>query len=392
MTSTPTADVAARELDRSGQRVGGSNQPMSHAEYLALKRFPALDGLRAIAALMVVVFHNQGPDWLQGWIGVQIFFVISGYLITTLMLREEDRAGQISFRKFYARRIFRILPVYFLLLAVTLILQFWHGTLPKSPPGTELPLYLFFFNEFGQGGQYGQSWSLGIEQKFYLFWPLLAFSAILVQRRRRKFRGRVGLTLVLMAIMLAMVPLSMGGDPRGWTAHYFSILVGCLVAILMHNPRTYNLFKPLTRPWVACTAAAAFVAIHGTVHLWGAFIEKHHLAGNVPGFIAVPPPYVVLVGFLLLPALLADAFPQRLLSMRPFVFLGERSYSIYLVQLIAHEAVVAIYLLFGQNLGKTPVPFVAVSLMSIVMAHLCFLWVEKPMINVGKRFISSKLA
>ncbi|GAB3920696.1 acyltransferase [Kribbella albertanoniae] len=391
MTSTPIADVASRELADTTVRTGTSRQPMSHAEYLGLKRFPALDGLRAIAALMVVVFHNQGPDWLQGWIGVQIFFVISGFLITTLMLREEDRSGQISFKKFYARRIFRILPVYFVLLGVTLFLQFLHGTLPKGPPGTELPLYLFFFNEFGNGGQYGQSWSLGIEQKFYLFWPLLAFSAILVQRRR-KFRGRVGLTLVLMAIMLAMVPLSMGGDPRGWTAHYFSILVGCLVAILMHNRRTYAIFKPLTRPWVACTAAAAFVAIHGTVHLWGAFIEKHHLAGDVPGFIAVPPPYVVLVGFLLLPALLANAFPQRLLSARPFVFLGERSYSIYLVQLIAHEAVVAIYLLFGANLGKTPVPFVAVSLMSILMAHLCYRWVEQPMITVGKRFISTKLA
>ncbi|MET7280480.1 acyltransferase [Kribbella sp. NPDC005582] len=391
MSSTPTADVATSELDATEARTGASRQPLSHSEYLALKRFPALDGLRAIAALMVVVFHNQGPDWVQGWIGVQIFFVISGYLITTLMLREEERSGQISFKRFYARRIFRILPVYFVLLGVTLVVQFFHGTVTKSPPGSELPLYLVFFNEFGHGGAYGQSWSLGIEQKFYLFWPLLAFSAILVQRRA-KFGGRIGLTLALMAIMLVMVPLSMGGDPRGWTAHYFSILVGCLVAILMHNPKTYNLFKPLTRPWVACTAAAAFVAIHGTVHLWGAFIEKHHLAGNVPGFIAVPPPYVLLVGFLLLPALLANAFPQRLLSTRPFVFLGERSYSIYLVQLLAHEAVLGIYLLFGANLNKSPVPFVAVSLMSILMAHLCFLWVEKPMIAVGKRFISNKLA
>ncbi|GAB3920176.1 acyltransferase [Kribbella albertanoniae] len=377
MTISPSTKVAAAA-------------PLSHSDYLALKRFPALDGLRAIAALMVVVFHNQGPDWLQGWIGVQIFFVISGFLITTLMLREEDRSGRISFKKFYARRIFRILPVYFFLLGVTLLLQILQGTLTKSPPGTELPLYLFFFNEFGNGGAYGQSWSLGIEQKFYLLWPLLAFSAILVQRRA-KFRGRIGLTLVLMAVMLVMVPLSMGGDPRGWTAHYFSILVGCLVAILMHNPRTYALFKPLTRPWVACTAAAGFLVIHGTVQFWAAFTERHHLSGEVPGFIAVPPPYVVLVGFVLLPALLANAFPQRLLSTRPFVFLGERSYSIYLVQLIAHGAVAGIYLLFGASLAKTPVPWLPVTLMSILMAHLCYRWVEKPMITIGKRFTARQL-
>ncbi len=385
MTISPSSKIDA----------GVSRQPLSHSEYLALKRFPALDGLRAIAALMVVVFHNQGPDWLQGWIGVQIFFVISGFLITTLMLREEDRSGRISFKKFYARRIFRILPVYFVLLGVTLVVQFLHGDLTKSPPGSELPLYLFFFNEFGNGGAYGQSWSLGIEQKFYLFWPLLAFSGVFVERilvqRKAKFGGRIGLTLVLMAILLVMVPLSMGGDPRGWTVHYFSILVGCLVAILMHNPKTYALLKPLTRPWVACTAAAAFLVIHGTVQFWAAFIERHHLAGDVPGFVVVPPPYVVLVGFLLLPALLANAFPQRLLSTRTFVFLGERSYSIYLVQLIAHGAVAGIYLLFGASLDKTPVPWLPVTLMSILMAHLCYRWVEKPMINVGKRFIKRQL-
>ncbi|MFB6721166.1 acyltransferase family protein [Kribbella sp. NPDC056345] len=379
MTISPSSKVDA----------GVSRQPLSHSDYLALKRFPALDGLRAIAALMVVVFHNQGPDWLQGWIGVQIFFVISGFLITTLMLREEDRSGQISFKKFYARRIFRILPVYFLLLGVTLIAQFFRGDLTTKPPGSELPLYLFFFNEFGHGGEYGQSWSLGIEQKFYLLWPLLAFSAILVQRKA-KFGSRIGLTLVLMTILLVMVPLSMGGDPRGWTVHYFSILVGCLVAILMHNPKTYALFKPLTRPWVAGTAAAAFLVIHATVQFWAAFIERHHLAGDVPGFVVVPPPYVVLVGFLLLPALLANAFPQRLLSTRPFVFLGERSYSIYLVQLLAHGAVAGIYLLFGANLTKTPVPWLPVTLTSILMAHLCYRWVEKPMIDVGKRFIATR--
>ncbi|MET7280400.1 acyltransferase [Kribbella sp. NPDC005582] len=363
-------------------KVDAAKQTLSHAEFLALKRFPALDGLRAIAALMVVVFHNEGPDWLQGWIGVQIFFVISGFLITTLMLREEDRSGRVSFRKFYARRIFRILPVYLLLLAVTLVLQVFHGNLTKSPPGSELPLYLFFLNEFGHGGAYGQSWTLGIEQKFYLFWPLLAFSAILVQRKAKSSR-RIGLTLVLMAVTLGAVPLTLGADPRGWTAHYFSILVGCLVAILMHNPKTYKLFKPLTRPWVAGTAAAAFLVIHGTVQFWAAFIERHHLVGAVPGVIAVPPPYVVLVGFLLLPALLADAFPQRLLSSRAFVFLGERSYSIYLVQLIAHSAVAAIY--------QGPVLWVPVALMSILMAHLCYRWVEKPMITTGKRFIARQL-
>ena len=83
---------------------------LTHADYLALRRFPALDGLRAIAAVLVVFFHYGGPDWLQGWAGVQMFFVLSGFLITTLMLREERGTGRISLKEFYLRRSFRILP------------------------------------------------------------------------------------------------------------------------------------------------------------------------------------------------------------------------------------------------------------------------------------------
>ena len=85
---------------------------LTHADYLALRRFPALDGLRAIAAVLVVFFHYGGPDWLQGWAGVQMFFVLSGFLITTLMLREERGTGRVSLSEFYLRRAFRILPVY----------------------------------------------------------------------------------------------------------------------------------------------------------------------------------------------------------------------------------------------------------------------------------------
>ena len=73
-----------------------------------MRRFPALDGLRAIAAVIVVAFHFGGPrwTWLSGWVGVQLFFVLSGFLITTLMLREEESRGRVSLRSFYIRRVF----------------------------------------------------------------------------------------------------------------------------------------------------------------------------------------------------------------------------------------------------------------------------------------------
>src|SRR6187551_1792962 len=106
-------------LTRSGSGIwtlSGMTTP-THADYLAQRRFPGLDGLRAIAASMVVLFHFGGPDIVQGWIGVHLFFVLSGFLITTLLLREHDRAGRVALVDFYLRRAFRILPVYFLVLA-----------------------------------------------------------------------------------------------------------------------------------------------------------------------------------------------------------------------------------------------------------------------------------
>ncbi|AHH94698.1 acyltransferase [Kutzneria viridogrisea] len=366
-------------------------QPLSHAEYLALKRFPALDGLRAIAALMVVFFHNNGPEWLQGWIGVQIFFVISGYLITTLMLREEDRSGRVSFKNFYTRRVFRILPVYFVVLGLTLVGLLVSGRFTTTPPGTELPLYLFFFNEFGHGGDYGQSWSLGIEQKFYLLWPVLAFSAIIASRGAR-FGKRVGLTLVLMALSLAAVPFTVASDPRGWPSHYFSILIGCLVAILMHYPKGYALIRPLTRPWVASTLAGVFVLFHLLAQFVPGFVDRTHLFGDVPGFVVVCPPYVLVVAVVLLPALIANAFPQWLLSRKPMVFLGERSYSIYLVQGIAHVLVAGLCMLLSVDLGSSPLLGFPVALVAVGLAHFCYLWVEKPMIKVGQGVISRRKA
>ncbi|QUQ66267.1 acyltransferase family protein [Kutzneria sp. CA-103260] len=345
--------------------------PFEHGEFLGLKRFPALDGLRAVAALMVVLFHSQGPDWLQGWLGVQVFFVLSGFLITTLLLREEGRKGRISLADFYRRRAFRILPVYFLVLLLTAVGLLVAGEFFRDPLGHDFPLYLVFFNEFGHGGPYGQSWSLGIEQKFYLLWPLLAF---VVGRSRR-----LSVTLGLMAVALAVAPFTVSADPRGWPVHYFSVLVGCLLAITMHSPRGYRLIRPLTRPWVTVVAAVLFVGAHLSVTAVSNAIDKSWLLSTIPGFVSVVPLYAVAVA-LMLPALLVPGPPQWLLSRRPMVFLGERSYSIYLWQSIAQGVVIAI-LPASAGIGR----WLPTAIVAVVLADLCYRWLERPMIRRGRQ-------
>lgn len=332
---------------------------MTHEDFLALKRFPALDGVRAIAALLVVFFHSGGPDWLNGWLGVQMFFVLSGFLITTLLLREHARKGRISLGDFYRRRAFRILPMYFLVLVVTAVGLLVTGHFGDSAFGRDFPLYLGFLNEFGHGGPYGQSWSLGIEQKFYLLWPLLAF--VLLPRRRP------AVLFGLMVLALAAVPFTVSADPKGWPVHYFTVLVGCAVAMVMHSPRGFAAITPLARPWLV----AVIIAVHLFASVLSALLD-----GPVPGFVAVVPVYAIAVA-LSLPALLVPGLPQRLLSGRVMVWLGERSYAIYLVQSIAH----GIVLLTGAS-GL--VMAVLTSIVAIGIADLCHRWVERPMIERGR--------
>jgi len=231
--------------------------------------------------------------------------------------------------------------------------------LPVDPLGREFGLYLTFLNEFGHGGAYGQSWSLGVEQKFYLVWPLPAF--VLLPR------WRPWVTVGLMTLALAVVPLTVSSDPKGWPVHYFTVLVGCGLALLMNNRRGFTLVRPLMTPWVALL----FVGVHLAVpYISGA------LDGAIPGFVAVVPIYAVSVG-LALPSLLAPGWPQRLLSAHPMAWLGERSYSIYLVQSIAHAAVLpsgASGLLMAMS----------TAIVAIGLADLCHRFVELPMIERGR--------
>ncbi|TWP45481.1 acyltransferase [Lentzea tibetensis] len=349
---------------------------MTHADYLALRRFPALDGLRAIAAVMVVFFHYGGPDWLQGWIGVQMFFVLSGFLITTLMLREERRTGRIALPEFYLRRAFRILPVYLVLLGVTVLGSIAAGTFFSNGIAGALKYYLTFFNEFGPGNPYAQSWSLGIEQKFYLVWPLLFVAVGTVALKRR-----ISVALVGMLLSVAFVGLTLTHPNGGWTIHYFSILTGCVLALVMHSSRGFAALRPLTNPVVSVFVSIGFVAVHIAVRpicaLLGGF-------GGIPGHNLVIPLYAAAM-CLLLPALLAPGPVQNALSTRPMQFIGERSYSLYLVQGIS-ATVIAFIVPELSGIGQA----VAVTTLGLIFASILYKTVELPMISCGRRVIARR--
>lgn len=347
----------------------------SHQEYLARPYFPALDGLRAISIALVVLWHATETKyfgWLHGYHGVTIFFVLSGFLITTLLLREEDRHGAVSFHGFYIRRIFRILPLYYLVLAVYCVLILGARLQPDRVDAFRhaLPYYAFYFSEFPHFARFRApfdlSWSLGIEEKFYLLWPALAFGLLrLVRMRMIAACGLLLLTLLL---------------PSTWGASVFLrpyglILVGCIAALALHSPDGYRMaraFGPWQLPFFAGLLGACVIV-------------------GDPWLPVVFEPLVALFTVLLLVATMVrqEGVVARTLSVPPLVRVGGISYGIYLIHQLCLNAVEKVVpsswgIWGGALLALTGGAAAVIG--ALVLARV----VEQPLIRIGRRLAARR--
>jgi peptidoglycan/LPS O-acetylase OafA/YrhL len=160
--------------------------PQAPAPAPRLRRMPGIDGLRAVAVAAVFLYH-AGVSWMPGgFLGVDVFFVISGYLITSLLIAEFDHSGRIALARFWAGRARRLLPALFVLLAVCLLIG---ATLQRGKlvglRGDALASIFYvanwrfifehesYFAQFGRPGLLRHLWSLAVEEQFYLVWPPL---------------------------------------------------------------------------------------------------------------------------------------------------------------------------------------------------------------------------
>ncbi|MGW4519791.1 acyltransferase family protein [Amycolatopsis sp. NPDC004378] len=341
-------------------------RPLEYAEYRASSWFPGLTGLRALAALAVVFFHYGGPgvDRLQGWIAVQLFFVLSGFLITTLALREEDRAGRISLRGFYLRRVFRIMPVYFLLLGLTALAVTLAGTYQSSRLGDAMPFYLTFFNEVvDYNTPYPTSWSLGVEEKFYLIWP----AVLLVTSRKAALRPLIGAGAL--GLVLGVLPLAPAHQWASLSVHYGSLVVGCLLGLALHHPRGFAVLRPFTSPGAALLVALGFCGLQLSVKPLGQWF------GGYWQFVV---PVYAVGAALLLVAVVGQGPVRRVVASRPLKFVGGRSYALYLAQTGAAGVT---GLLLPTGLAKAA----ATSAVALLFACGLRRWVELPAIAFGRR-------
>ena len=340
--------------------------------------FPALEGLRGIAALLVVFHHTRSHwlwGWLEGWNGVTLFFVLSGFLITTLALREEDVLGALRWRAFFVRRLFRIVPVYVVSLGLYVVAVGVVG-IAAGHRGSffdAVPWYLSPFPEVPFFSRthivFSLAWSLGIEEKFYLLWPLLAFVLL-----RRRARGRLGLALALMFVL--QIPIAFGSSGRA-LAPYSAILAGCVLAFLMHNRSSFARLSRFGSTPFFLGAAALLVVVHGLTHVFNP---------TAPGFRVAAAWYYLpysLAAALVVCALALRAGGSGWLESAPMRFAGRVSYPLYLTHPLGLAAAAMVVSPGGL---ATELVYLAVGLvLSLGLAYGIHRVVEKPLIRSGKR-------
>jgi peptidoglycan/LPS O-acetylase OafA/YrhL len=175
-------------------------------------RVQGLDTLRAAAILLVMLFHLTGtlPAWMQqvssyGWMGVDLFFVLSGYLIGTQLLRPYAIGMQPSWLSFYRRRLYRVLPAYVAVLLLYLLVPMWREAPTMSPAWQFLTFTENLFVDYSKNQAFSHVWSLCVEEHFYLFMPLLV---ALLMRRPRLWKAVAAVTsFVLLGVLLRTLVL-----------------------------------------------------------------------------------------------------------------------------------------------------------------------------------------
>ena len=352
-----------------------------YADFRNTKYFPSLNGIRAICALMVVKVHvswmiDGEPQMIEwGFLGVDMFFAISGFLIVTLLLRERDANGRISLKQFYIRRTLRIFPIYYLLIALLFVIamvSYPHSTKTWEFYKWSFPIFLVYLQDIVpvSMGLLFHTWSLAMEEQFYLIWPS-------VERFVRR-AWIVPLLLVLLALNQmcnfgvfehAIVSIyGPGGPMRPMLLITFTpILLGVLAAHAMHHPQTGQaLCRLLGNRWMPpLLLSLAMLACQ----------YSHGLRG-----ITYPTVHVLFCLALLAMVINPHGIFSRTLQSRVMSYLGSISYGLYLYHTFVIWTLQKVC--DWRHLVLTPMQqFFVVAPVAIGVAALSFRFFETPIMR-----------
>lgn len=356
--------------DRAGAGALRSRSPSTE--------IPSLNGIRALAVLLVFFSHGGQGAIVPGGLGVTIFFVLSGFLITTLLRREYARTGTLQLRAFYLRRVLRLMPPLFVVAALAgmlAVLGIVEG--PFSLRG--LISVLFYFGNYhviatdfaGIPAGLGVIWSLAVEEHYYLLYPPLAW---LLLRDGRPWLAAVVLSMLCAVILGWRCLLYLNGAPEAHLtmatdARADAILIGCVMGF-MRNP-ALAAASPMA-PRRALALAAGCVSLLVATLLYRDEFFRHTLRYTLQCLAIAP--------LILLAVTHAAALPARWLNSVPMVYLGTVSYTVYL----SHQVVYCGVLRNAPDLAA-PLALAVTALLTLAVAEAMRRWVEAPCAGLRQR-------
>lgn len=344
--------------------------------------WPGLDGLRGLAVLVVVAYHFHLPGFGGGWVGVDVFFVISGFVVTASVLRLVDQAGApvIDWR-FYARRGARLLPALFALLAFIVVWAFVHDDeITRRVQNAVIATGLQVYNiaaafDLTDNRAFSHLWSLSVEAQFYLVAPFAIWALIAAPRRAAAATAAM---FALFVAALRVVSLVYGISPtRVYALTWFrldGLFLGVAIAFAWQATALRVRQRLYSASWVALAVLAAVP-----------FVAPGWFSWRVPSLAAVVPLVSLATGVVVY-ALSVRAVPKPmrgLLELRPLRYVGVRSYSIYLWHYVLGVAVIA-----GDDDRWRGVPTLARQLFFTAFASLAsYALIERP----ARRWLNARL-
>lgn len=361
----------------------------SEIQSRAARYIPAVDGLRAISVIAVLIYHLSFPWWPGGFLGVDLFFVISGYVITRLILDSIERSSALDLRKFYRSRMRRLFPaLLFMVVMTTLFVGVWAPETIKRFV-SDLP-YLFtgmmnwalvareqdYFSTIGRPPLLQHTWSLAVEIQFYLLWPLILLFVLRFFGKKRIpafalfFALASGTLLFLYSVKIdADSQTSVSHVYFGSDTHSIGLFLGAALAVRW-IPRNFSAN--------VATGAKNFIDGFGILAFVGLLALFLFVDPNDPTLYRIAFPLTALFGCLALMSVVHPASRlAREITRAPLMWIGERSYGIYLWHWVVFQVTRPSVDLVGEDWALYALRILIV----FALADISYRWIEVPVRN-----------